>query len=97
MKFCKHRVMDRCKKDDNPCIFNPDCFEPEEEKPMTNADRIRSMDDEQLAAFLLFFIPTTFDKAMYTGVSGKYDNTSEEAYESNLKWLQQPAEEDDHA
>ena len=51
MSFCKHRVMDRCKKDDKPCIFKPDCFEPEEER-MTNADRINSMTIEEKAEFL---------------------------------------------
>ena len=52
MSVCKHRVMDKCKKYDRPCIFNTDCFEPEEEKRMTNADRIRAMSDEELADFL---------------------------------------------
>lgn len=52
MSVCRHRVMDRCKKDDRPCIFSPDCFEPEEEKPMINADRIRDMRDEELLVFL---------------------------------------------
>lgn len=47
MSFCKHRVMDRCKKDGRPCIFSPDCLEPEEEKHMTNADRFRAMSDEE--------------------------------------------------
>lgn len=53
MSVCKHRVMDMCKKDDRPCIFSPDCFEPEEEKHMTNADHIRAMTDEELAEFLI--------------------------------------------
>lgn len=45
--------------------------------PMTNADRIRAMSDEELAEFLIDL-----------------------ADDGNLKirdWLQQPAEEDDHA
>ena len=46
MAFCKHRVMDKCGKDNRPCIFSEDCFEPE---PMTNAQRIRAMSDEELA------------------------------------------------
>ena len=51
MAFCKHRVMDKCKKDNMPCIFSKECCEPEEKK-MTNADRIRHMTDEELAEFL---------------------------------------------
>lgn len=51
MAFCKHRVMDKCKKDNRPCIFSKECCEPEEKK-MTNADRIRNMTDEELADFL---------------------------------------------
>lgn len=54
MDFCKHRVMDKCKKDGRPCIFSKDCFEPEE-KVQTNADRIRAMTDEELAEFLSDF------------------------------------------
>ena len=60
---------------------------------VTNADRIRAMSDEELAELFLFFIPTTFDRAMYTGISGKYEKTVEEVLNSNLQWLQQPAEE----
>ena len=52
MSFCKHRVMDRCKKYDRPCIFSPDCVEPEGEKSMTNADRINSMTIEEKEEFL---------------------------------------------
>lgn len=54
MGFCKHRAMDNCLKDNRPCIFSEDCFEPEERKPMTNADRIRAMSDEELAYFLAY-------------------------------------------
>lgn len=59
----------------------------------SNADRIRNMTDEELAKMLLFFVPTNFDKAMYTGISGKYTKTPEETFENNLQWLKQPVEE----
>lgn len=59
----------------------------------TNADRIRSMSDEELATLFLFFVPTNFDRAMYTGISGKYTRTSEETFDNNLKWLKQPVED----
>ena len=48
---------------------------------MTNADRIRSMSDEELAEFLY---------------QVGYDN-GWGLEEYALEWLQQPAEEDDHA
>lgn len=51
MEHCKHRVMDRCKKSGNPCTFSEDCFEPEVEIVKTNAERIRSMSDDELAIF----------------------------------------------
>lgn len=59
---------------------------------MTNGKRIRSMTDEELATLLLFFVPTNFDRAMYTGISGKYTRTSEETFDNNLEWLKQPVE-----
>ncbi|MBU5626520.1 hypothetical protein KQI82_06250 [Oscillibacter sp. MSJ-2] len=61
---------------------------------MTNAQKIRSISDEEMASFLLFFVPTIFDKAMYTGVSGKYDVSAEDAIRKNLAWLTQPAQEE---
>ena len=60
---------------------------------MTNGERIRSMTDEELATLLLFFVPTNFDRAMYTGISGKYTRTPEETFDNNLEWLKQPVEE----
>ena len=51
MKFCKHRVMDRCRKNGRPCTFSKECFEAEEDHE-TNADRIRAMSDADLARWL---------------------------------------------
>ena len=72
------------------CIGKTLCGEPEDTalvcvdrvigKPMTNADRIRSMPDEELAE-LLFQVG--------------YDN-GWGMKEYALEWLQQPAEEDKH-
>ena len=49
-------------------------------EPMTNADRIRSMSDEELAKFLF-----------QVGYDHRWG-----LKEYALDWLQQPAEEDDH-
>ena len=72
------------------CIGKTLCGEPEDTalvcvdrvigKPMTNADRIRAMTDEELAEFLY---------------QVGYDN-GWGLEEYVLEWLQQPAEEDDH-
>lgn len=73
------------------CIGKTLCGEPEDTalvcvdrvigKPMTNADRIRSMNDEELAEFLY---------------QVRYDN-GWGLEEYVLEWVKQPAEEDDHA
>ena len=56
-----------------------------EVKPVTNADRIRSMTDEELAEFISDIKLRAFK---YFGHTGDYD----EIVESNLEWLKQEAE-----
>ena len=56
--------------------------------PMTNADRIRAMSDEELAWELMTWRLDAV--ARNHGVEGVYPDTQKEI----LKWLQQPAEED---
>ena len=59
-------------------------------REMTNADRIRAMTDEELAEFIKHIkIRAAFCKAVK-------DNDAFEAL-CSAEWLQQPAEEDDHA
>ena len=59
--------------------------------PMTNADRIRSMTDEELAEFL-------WDFNLADVSTGKMGEFGPHMFRYRLKeWLQQPAEEDDHA
>ena len=64
-------------------------------KPMsttvTNADRIRSMSDTDLAWELMLWRCEAV--ARNHGVSSEYPDTQQ----TILKWLQQPAEEDNHA
>ena len=56
----------------------------------TNADRIRAMNDEELAEFIKHIkIRAAFCKAV------KDNDAFEEL--CSAEWLQQPAEEDDHA
>ena len=60
-------------------------------KPMTNADRIRAMNDEELAWELMLW--RCEGVARHHGISSEYPDTQK----TILEWLQQPAEEDDHA
>ena len=81
------------------CIGKTLCGEPEDTalvcvdrvigKPMTNADRIRAMSDEELAEFIKHIkVRAAFCKAVK-------DNDAFEAL-CSAEWLQMPAEEDDY-
>ena len=60
-------------------------------REMTNADKIRSMTDEELAEFL-------WDFNLADVSTGKMGEFGPHMFRYRLKeWLQQPAEEDDHA
>lgn len=60
---------------------NTECYLcPDYKAPMSNADRIRGMDDNELAEFL----------------STKLNDDFYEYPDLTLQWLQQPAEEADH-
>ena len=60
----------------------------EQEKPQTNADRIRAMSDEELAKWILKFV---LDCAVASGIEEpEWEAGSEKEI---TKWLQQPAEE----
>ena len=82
------------------CIGKALCGEPEDTalvcvdrvigKPMTNADRIRAMTDEELAEFL-------WDFNLADVSTGKMGEFGPHMFRYRLKdWLQQPAEEADH-
>lgn len=98
-KKCNNLVNDWCEKviDSPDQDMQRDCQYFCEK---TNADRIRSMTDEQLAQEMIFFSPTdtvfkgteTYKKPHYTGLDGRYYSTSEELVVANLEWLKQPAE-----
>ena len=57
-----------------------------EDKPMTNADRIRAMSDENLAWELMLWRCEAIAK--YHGIESQYPDT----HSKILDWLQQPAE-----
>lgn len=92
MKDCKKcKFVDSCEMPESFGYMNKGCRAYEERKPMTNADRIRAMSDEELAEMLsrsgkYFCCDTT-----------KCDPRSErcdygdECYDCWLDWLRQEA------
>ena len=95
----KYTGCDKCKnasktKSELPCI---ECTHNATDhfKPMTNADRIRNMTDEELARDNIYFVS---NEAIvvglhYTGLDGKYYKTGNEVYDANLKYLQAEVKE----
>lgn len=93
------------------CIGKTLCGEPEDTalvcvdrvvgKPMTNADRIRYMTDEELAEFLTHINPTNCqDCAFSHGWRCQPDRDDysdfEKCKEGRKRWLKQPAEDDEN-
>ena len=78
--------------DDGKCHYKGECGH---KAPLTNADRIRAMSDEELATF----ISEIADECERNTECNQHCYGCDIEYcvrESCLKWLQQPAEEDDH-
>ena len=91
MKYCKDCVgFDECKTTGRTVEFAVDdgvCIDFDERKPQTNAERIRSMSDEELCKFLGEYkfcdiCEEGCDNCTYNGDCNK----------RLLEWLQQPAE-----
>lgn len=67
-----------------------------EDKPKTNADRIRAMSDEELAVWLVkktVYQESAFSCPSYLNFLTELDDTKESAIKGTVEWLQQPAEE----
>ena len=65
-------------------------------KPYTNADRIRSMSDEELAVWLVektVYQESVFTYPTYLNFLTESDDTKEGAIKGTVDWLQQPAKE----
>ena len=73
--------------DDGKCHYKNECGH---KAPLTNADRIRAMTDEELAEL----IDRETDSCAPTGDCERMSRDCKACW---LEWLQQPAEEDDHA
>ena len=76
--------------EDGRCVSKYHCsHKVEPPKPQTNADRIRSMTDDELAWELMLWRCEAV--ARHHGISSVYPDTQK----TILEWLQQPAREED--
>ena len=90
MKFqcqqvCPYNTLSGCKVDEYYGICPLSNSVQLKESPITNADRIRSMSDEELAEFLWYFCPDG---------DGRWYCEETKCPECVMDWLKQPA---DHA
>lgn len=93
MAYCKDCWnFDRCNAIGRTVDYAVDdgvCLEFDECKPITNADRIRAMSDEELAEWLEWFVIATVE------ASGmQHDDFEDGEREKLLELLKQPAEEE---
>lgn len=89
---CPYNTLDGCKvKEHNAICPLTNMATPIKEYQMTNADRIRSMSDEEIAQWLCLNYSCTKcpGQNLCTCDGGKHNGLT--------KWLKQPAEEDNHA
>ena len=64
-------------------------------KPVTNADLVRSMSDEELAVWLVkktVYQESAFSCPSYLNFLTELDDTKESAIKGTVEWLQQPEE-----
>ena len=93
MKYCKDCVgFDECNTTGRTVEFAVDsgvCIDFDERKQQTNADRIRSMSDEELVEFIdrCEMGDIDYAKTFCDLCNGQY-----ECDQCRLDWLQQPAE-----
>ena len=84
--------MARCMVDaESHCKLYPRCYGCNAFRNPTNADRIRSMSDEELAEFLCSFRSCDADEYICEGCkAAKYCRAG---HTGTIDWLQQPAKE----
>lgn len=86
-----------CKHDKGRCVGMPrtgshrHCYKP---ATATNADRIRSMSDEAMAAWLVkqtAYTESAWSETTYLNYATGRSDTKANAMADTLKWLRQPA------
>ena len=90
---CQHCINKRCARYGGPYGYTfCDSYIQDTPKEKTNADRIRAMSDEELAKFIPNWSYTDACKC-----GEHYVDCNNECEKCVADWLQQPAEEDNHA
>ena len=88
---CQYNTLDGCKvKEYRGVCPLVNTVKPITERKMTNADRIRSMSDEELAVFLFRNLKQPYDYCQLAVFEGACTETL--CDDLMMKWLQQPAE-----
>ena len=88
---CPYNTLDGCEvKEYGGVCQLTNTAQPITEYRMTNADRIRSMSDEELAMFLCNFRSCDADEYICEGC--KATQYCRAGHEGTIDWLQQPAE-----
>ena len=98
-KKCRFRSV--CKKRpkmEGATIEECDLFRNDIERtePMTNADRIRAMTDEEMAEWLVqktVYQESAWSEPSYLNFLTSRDDTKENAIKGTVEWLKQPAKE----
>lgn len=100
-KFCKECAYAPKSNECHTCKVS--CFDGEpmglpsnfkrKSQPMTNADRIRGMTDEELAAS--DYIPCPYDNDDYGECKYGWHDREQTCEECKLEWLKQPVKEDE--
>ncbi len=80
----------KCVKESNLAIKRKNCQKAKTEKVKTNADRIRAMSDEELAASN--YIPCPYDDDGYGECKYGWHKREQTCEECKLEWLKHPAE-----
>ena len=92
---CSYNTLDGCKvKAYGGVCQLTNTSQPITEYKMTNADRIRSMTDEELAEFLCSFRSCDADEYICEGCKAAQYCCA--GHTGTIDWLQQPAEEADN-
>ena len=92
---CQYNTLDGCKvKAYGGVCPLTNTAQPFTEYKMTNADRIRNMNDEELAMFLCDFRSCDADEYICEGC--KAEKYCRAGHAGTIDWLQQPAEEADN-
>lgn len=92
--------MEKCiEKAESYCKSYPRCYGCGAYREPTNADRIRAMSDDELAAWLVektVYQESAFSPPSYLNFLTESDDTKKGAIEGTLEWLKHPVKDGDN-